>query len=97
MAYLDHQIPKYDDKNAIISALAVLGIRDDGGWHDSTDYTPVLSAVVKVARLFAMRWAYRQLEAEVKTTIRLRNSEEKIAARLYLCACMPAFMRDMSQ
>ena len=79
MAFLDHQIPDGDYQNAIISALAVLGIREDGGWHDPSDYTPVLSAVVKVARMFAISWAYQQREADVKTTMRERNMEERLA------------------
>ena len=79
MAFLDHQIADDDYQNAIISALAVLGIREDGGWHDSSDYTPVLSAVVKVARMLAISWAYQQREADVKTAMRDRNMVERLA------------------
>ncbi|KAG6047730.1 hypothetical protein E4U17_007410, partial [Claviceps sp. LM77 group G4] len=50
----DHQIPEDDYQNAIISALAVLGIREYGAWHDPCEYTPILSAVVKVARMLAI-------------------------------------------
>lgn len=79
ISFLDHQTPEGDYQNAIISALAVLGIRDDGGWHDPADYTPILSAVVKVARMFAVTWAYRQREAEVKAMMQDSNMEERLA------------------
>ena len=35
-------------RSAIISGLAIMGIRKDGGWIDVMDYTPIYSAVIKV-------------------------------------------------
>ncbi|KAG6042166.1 hypothetical protein E4U17_001581 [Claviceps sp. LM77 group G4] len=79
MTFLDHQIPEDDYQNAIISALAVLGIRQDGGWHDPCEYTPILSAVVKVARMLAIRWAYEHRQADIKKMMRERDIEECVA------------------
>ncbi|KAG6148290.1 hypothetical protein E4U37_007506 [Claviceps purpurea] len=79
MTFLDHQIPEDDYQNAIISALAVLGIREDGGWHDPCEYTPILSAVVKVARMLAISWAYEHRQADIKKMMRERDMEECLA------------------
>lgn len=46
--------------NVIISALAVMGIRMDGCWESAMSYTSKLSAVVKIARMWA---AQEMLEA----------------------------------
>jgi hypothetical protein len=48
---VDHPLQDNEYKNAIISGLAVLGIRDDEGWLDAQDYTPKYLAVIKLARL----------------------------------------------
>jgi hypothetical protein len=77
--FLDHQVGDNEHRNAIISALAVLGIREDGGWCDPSDYTPVLSAVIKVARMFAISWAYRQREEDMQLTMRVHNMVERLA------------------
>jgi len=40
---LNHLLQESEYKSAIISGLAVLGIRDDDGWLDAEDYTPKYS------------------------------------------------------
>ena len=44
---LDYPLQDNEYESAIISGLAVLGIRDDEGWLDAEDYTPKFSAVIK--------------------------------------------------
>jgi hypothetical protein len=46
---LNHPLQDNEYKSAIISGLAVLGIRDDDGWLDAEDYTLKYSAVIKLA------------------------------------------------
>ncbi|KAK1621905.1 hypothetical protein BDP81DRAFT_302798, partial [Colletotrichum phormii] len=43
-------------ENAIVSALAVIGIRADGGWMDITDYTTKYLAIIKVARMLVRQY-----------------------------------------
>ncbi|KAI8648166.1 hypothetical protein NCS57_01484400 [Fusarium keratoplasticum] len=52
-------------RSAIISGLAVMGIRKDGGWMDVLDYTPIYSAVIKVARAMVVYQSYQERQAEV--------------------------------
>lgn len=47
---LNHLLQDNEYKSAIISGLAVLGIRDDDRWLDVEDYTPKYSAVIKLTR-----------------------------------------------
>ncbi|GJD05486.1 hypothetical protein ColKHC_14311 [Colletotrichum higginsianum] len=49
VSMLDHQLKKGHYDNALVSALAVMGFRADGGWVDITDYTTKYSAIIKVA------------------------------------------------
>ncbi|KAL6789481.1 hypothetical protein GGI42DRAFT_347251 [Trichoderma sp. SZMC 28013] len=51
IAMLDHSLGDHQYDSVLISTLAVMGVRDDGGWHSALDYTPILSAVIKVARI----------------------------------------------
>ena len=49
---------EYD--SVIISGLAILGIRDDGGWVAAIDYTTNYSAVIKLARMTVVQKAHEQ-------------------------------------
>ncbi|KAI8676076.1 hypothetical protein NCS57_00511100 [Fusarium keratoplasticum] len=49
----------------VIAGLAVMGIRKDGGWMDVLDYTPIYSAVIKVARAMVVYQSYQERQAEV--------------------------------
>lgn len=51
---LNHLLKQDEYQSAIISGLAVLGIRDDDRWLDAEDYTPKYSAVIKLARLMVV-------------------------------------------
>ncbi|KAF6783009.1 hypothetical protein CMUS01_16689, partial [Colletotrichum musicola] len=44
ISMLDHQLKRGHYENALISALVVMGIREDGGWVQITDYTNKYSA-----------------------------------------------------
>ena len=59
MALLDHQLQGHEYNSAIVSGLAILGINyDDKKWKSAENYTPILSAVIKIARLFMVQQAY---------------------------------------
>jgi hypothetical protein len=47
-------------ESAIISGLAVMGIRQDGGWETALDFTPKLSAMIKLARMLVAQQAWEQ-------------------------------------
>ncbi|KAJ3469903.1 hypothetical protein MRS44_000002 [Fusarium solani] len=65
IALLDHRLTAGEYRSAIISGLAVMGIRKDGGWMDVLDYTPIYSAVIKVARAMVVYQSYQERQAEV--------------------------------
>ncbi|KAF4333412.1 atp-dependent dna helicase, partial [Fusarium beomiforme] len=73
IALLDHKLTAGEYRSAIISGLAVLGIRKDGGWMDVMDYTPMYSAVIKVARAMVVYQSFQERKAEVA-----RLKEEKL-------------------
>ncbi|KAJ9653968.1 hypothetical protein H2201_009070 [Coniosporium apollinis] len=60
IALLDHIVEDDDYSNALASGLAVLGITKDGTWQDAMDYTPKLSAVVKLSRMAVVEKAYQR-------------------------------------
>jgi hypothetical protein len=63
---LGHPLQDNEYKSAIISGLAVLGIRDDDGWLDAEDYTPKYSAVIKLARLMVVQEGYEQRQEAIR-------------------------------
>lgn len=65
VGFLDHQLKRGDYDNVVLSALAVLGIREDNGWIDAIDYTPIYSAVVKCARMLVVYQSYLESEEEI--------------------------------
>ena len=42
---------------ALVCAMAILGVRDQGGWRTPEDYPPILSKVIKLARFMVVRKA----------------------------------------
>ncbi|KAF5483092.1 hypothetical protein CGCA056_v015150 [Colletotrichum aenigma] len=82
ISMLDHQLKGGDYSSALLSALAVMGIAENGGWVQITDYTTKYSAVVKVARMLVIHQAYterRDEVAELETS--LGKDEAEDAAR----------------
>ncbi|KFY83127.1 hypothetical protein V500_10159, partial [Pseudogymnoascus sp. VKM F-4518 (FW-2643)] len=59
---LDHPLQDREYESAMISGLAVLGLRDDEGWLDAEDYTPKYSAAIKLAQLMVVQEAYERKE-----------------------------------
>ncbi|KAK1957242.1 hypothetical protein LY78DRAFT_621047, partial [Colletotrichum sublineola] len=73
VAFIEDPYKQGPQESVIISALAVLGIREDGGWHHATEYTTNYSAVIKVAKMLVVyqAWLERQDEvAEMSTRMR---------------------------
>ncbi|PNP44458.1 hypothetical protein TGAMA5MH_03804 [Trichoderma gamsii] len=82
IAMLDHSLGDHQYDSVLISTLAVMGVRDDGGWHSALDYTPVLSAVIKVARIVVLYDVYTDRQAEIRTIMREKNMREADARQL---------------
>jgi RecQ family ATP-dependent DNA helicase len=53
---LDQSVSRREYDNALVCALAVLGVREDG-WKGAESYPPILSAVIKVARFMVVQKA----------------------------------------
>ncbi|EXM12685.1 hypothetical protein V3481_007249 [Fusarium oxysporum f. sp. vasinfectum] len=79
MALLDHRLTAGEYRSGIISGLAVLGIRKDGGWMDVMDYTPMYSAVIKVARAMVVYQSYRERKVEVARLTQEKQLDEEDA------------------
>lgn len=66
IAFLDHQIKSgRHDENIVISALAVMGLKEDGGWMMPLEYTPIYSAVVKVSRMMVLHQSIKERDKEI--------------------------------
>lgn len=75
IGWLDHSLKQDHYDNVVISGLAVMGIREDGGWEDVINYTPVYSAVIKVARMLVVYQAYLEREDEVAALMAATNEQ----------------------
>ena len=59
ISLLDHQVHSSHYQNAVVSALAVLGVDTEHlTWLPAENYTPTLSAVVKLARMMVVLEMY---------------------------------------
>ncbi|KAM7210717.1 hypothetical protein V8F06_013895 [Rhypophila decipiens] len=68
-----------DTWSAIVSGLAVMGIREDGGWENVDNYTPIYSAVIKMARMLVVYQAVMEQQdemLELKQTMSKEEAEE---------------------
>jgi len=63
---LDHLLQDNEYESAIISGLAVLGIKEDKGWLNAEDYTLKYSAVIKLARLMVIQEAYKRRQERIR-------------------------------
>jgi hypothetical protein len=63
---LNYPLQDNEYQNVIISALALMGIRDDNGWLDAKDYMPKYSAIVKLARLMVVQEGYEQRQEAIR-------------------------------
>ncbi|KAK4117986.1 hypothetical protein N657DRAFT_638369, partial [Parathielavia appendiculata] len=80
IALLDHDIGDNEFRNALYSGLAVLGIQPGHGWRSALVYTPVLSAIVTVARMLVLYKAKRARDEEIRRRQRFAG-ESKAKAR----------------
>ncbi|KAF6528494.1 hypothetical protein HZS61_008796 [Fusarium oxysporum f. sp. conglutinans] len=54
-----------------------MGIRKDGGWMDVLDYTPIYSAVIKIARAMVVYQSYVERQAEVARLKQAKMDEQQ--------------------
>ncbi len=79
---LDHKLGDQEYSSAIISGLAVLGLRGDGGWADVETYTPILSAVIKIARMLVLQQAYEIRQDWIRQCIQEHGPDRQRAEEL---------------
>jgi hypothetical protein len=85
VAWVDHQYRNTPYESALISGLATLGIREDGGWVGPGEYTPTYSAVIKMARILVVYQSVVEREDEVAglQTRMSREAADEAATRLF--------------
>ncbi|KXH39658.1 hypothetical protein CSAL01_12557 [Colletotrichum salicis] len=76
ISILDHQLKDSQYQNALVSALAVMGITKEGGWVDIRDYTTKYSAVIKVARMLVIYQAVLERRQEMATLQKEMGKDE---------------------
>jgi hypothetical protein len=57
---LDHQLngkAEHEYHSGIISRLAIIGIKEQGGWESALTFTPKLSGMIKIARMLVAQQA----------------------------------------
>ncbi|KAG9665746.1 hypothetical protein KCV03_g10303, partial [Aureobasidium melanogenum] len=83
IAMLDHNIGDSEHSNGIISGLAVLAIDErNKGWKPATIYTPILSAIITVARAMVVYKAYDSRNAVVKRLTSVEMMSEAKARQI---------------
>ncbi|KAH8749813.1 hypothetical protein BGZ57DRAFT_1010455 [Hyaloscypha finlandica] len=86
IALLDHHnLADNEYQSVVISGLAVLGLQEGGRWANAEDYTPKLSAVIKLARLMVIQNAYGIRQQSIAKKVERGMSQvnaEKSAQRL---------------
>ncbi|KAF4479351.1 Bloom syndrome protein-like protein [Colletotrichum fructicola Nara gc5] len=75
IAIIEDPYKQSQKESAMIGALAVLGIREDGGWHQATEYTTNYSAVIKVAKMFVVYQAWLERQDEVAELTATKGAE----------------------
>jgi hypothetical protein len=63
---LNHPLQDNEYQNVIISALALISIRDNNKWLDAKDYMPKYSAIVKLAQLIVVQEGYEQQQEAIR-------------------------------
>jgi hypothetical protein len=59
VSLLDHYLKDNEYKSALVSATAVIGVDGDRRWKDPLAYTPIISAIVTVARMLVLYTAVK--------------------------------------
>jgi hypothetical protein len=65
IAILNHRIKRREYRSGLLSALAVMGVQEDGTWATPSDYTGVYSGIIKVARFVVALDAYKEWQGHV--------------------------------
>jgi hypothetical protein len=73
---LDHQFKESHYDSIMLSALAIMGITEDGGWVEPTEYTPKYSGVIKVARMLGLYQSWLEREEVVAQRMRTMSEDE---------------------
>ncbi|EXL39943.1 hypothetical protein FOCG_17445 [Fusarium oxysporum f. sp. radicis-lycopersici 26381] len=73
---LDHQFKQSHYDSIVLCALAIMGINEDGGWIEPTDYTPKYSGVIKVARMLVLYQSWHEREEDVAEKMRTMSENE---------------------
>lgn len=68
LSLLDHNLGDSTYESSLLSGLAVLGIRQDNAWVDAYNYTPIFSAVLKIARILVLYQSDLEGKEEEATT-----------------------------
>lgn len=77
ISLLNYSLQDNEYKSAIISELAILGMKDDGEWLNAEDYTPKYSAVIKLARLIVVQKAYERTKEAMQQCKRMITRSQK--------------------
>ncbi|KAF6793337.1 hypothetical protein CMUS01_16109 [Colletotrichum musicola] len=93
LSVLDHETKQSEYENILVSFIAVLSIRADHGWEDHGSFTPKLSAIAAMSRLFVVKRAVDRrnelIEEKVSRGMGREEAEEKSASHFDL-------VRDMT-
>jgi hypothetical protein len=63
---LDHQLGDNEYDSVLISGLAVIGLRDEGGWLTAADSVSIYSSFIKIARMVVLQDSYMERQARSK-------------------------------
>src|SRR5271170_4324576 len=81
MALSNHELGDDEYESVVISGLAVLGFRDDGGWLNAEDYTTKYSGFIKVARMLVIYQSYMEREVKYKENQKHCKNNEQAKSR----------------
>jgi hypothetical protein len=73
---LDHRFKQSHYDSIVLSALAIIGIAEDGGWVEPTEYTPKYSGVIKVARMLVLYQSWLEREEDVAEKMKTMSEDE---------------------
>jgi hypothetical protein len=73
---LDHQFKESHYDSIVLSALAIMGIAEDSGWVEPTEYTSKYSGVIKVARMLVLYQSWLEREEDVAKKMRTMGEDE---------------------
>jgi hypothetical protein len=69
VSLLDHHLKDDEYKSAFVSATAVMGVDGDRRWKDPLAYTPIISAIVTIARMLVLYTAVKTRQDRVTEII----------------------------